>query len=100
MRVCITGGAGYIGSHVLVRLLNYDHEVLVIDNFVNSSPRSLDQVRTVTRTSFKVLEETICNAGALAEAFSSFKPDLVIHCAGLKAVANHRNTHFAIIGPM
>ena len=46
MRVCLTGGAGYIGSHVLVGLLNDGHEVVVIDNFVNSSPKSLDQVRT------------------------------------------------------
>ncbi len=86
MRVCLTGGAGYIGSHILVGLLTGDHEVLVIDNFVNSSPKSLDQVRTITGRSFEVLEEDICNAGALAEALSSFAPDIVIHCAGLKAV--------------
>lgn len=86
MRVCLTGGAGYIGSHVLVGLLNDGHEVAVIDNFVNSSPKSLDQVRTITGASFEVLDEDICNAGALAEALSSFAPDIVIHCAGLKAV--------------
>ena len=86
MRVCLTGGAGYIGSHILVGLLHDGHEVLVIDNFVNSSPKSLDQVRTITGMSFEVLEQDICNAGALAEALSSFRPDIVIHCAGLKAV--------------
>ena len=86
MRVCLTGGAGYIGSHILVGLLTGDHEVLVIDNFVNSSPTSLDQVRTLTGKPFEVLEEDICNARALAEALSSFAPDIVIHCAGLKAV--------------
>jgi UDP-glucose 4-epimerase len=86
MRVCLTGGAGYIGSHILVGLLAGDHEVLVIDNFVNSSPTSLDQVRTLTGKPFEVLEEDICNARALAEALSSFRPDIVIHCAGLKAV--------------
>ena len=86
MRVCLTGGAGYIGSHILVGLLNDGHEVLVIDNFVNSSPKSLDQVRTLTGKPFEVLEEDICNTGALAEALSSFAPDIVIHCAGLKAV--------------
>ena len=86
MRVCLTGGAGYIGSHILVGLLTGDHEVIVIDNFVNSSPKALDQVRTITGRSFKVLEEDICNSGALAEALSSFAPDIVIHCAGLKAV--------------
>ena len=86
MRVCLTGGAGYIGSHILVGLLTGDHEVLVIDNFVNSSPKSLDQVRTITGMSFEVLEQGICNRNALSKALSSFRPDVVIHCAGLKAV--------------
>ena len=86
MRVCLTGGAGYIGSHVLVGLLNGGHEVLVIDNFVNSSLKSLDQVRTMTGSSFEVLDQDICNHDALSEALSSFRPDIVIHCAGLKAV--------------
>jgi len=86
MRVCLTGGAGYIGSHILVGLLHDGHEVLVIDNFVNSSLKSLDQVRTMTGSSFEVLDQDICNHDALSEALSSFRPDIVIHCAGLKAV--------------
>ncbi|MEK9855967.1 MAG: UDP-glucose 4-epimerase GalE [Rhodobiaceae bacterium] len=86
MRVCLTGGAGFIGSHILVGLLNDGHEVLVIDNFVNSSPKSLDQVRTIAVSSFEVLEQDICHHDALSAALSSFRPDIVIHCAGLKAV--------------
>ncbi len=86
MRVCLTGGAGFIGSHILVGLLNDGHEVLVIDNFVNSSPKSLDQVRTIAASSFEVLEQDICHHDALSAAFSTFRPDIVIHCAGLKAV--------------
>ena len=87
MRVCLTGGAGYIGSHILISLLGDDHEVLVIDNFVNSSPKSLDQVRAMTSMSIEVLEQDICNAAAVAKALLSFRPDIVIHCAGLKAVS-------------
>ena len=86
MRVCLTGGAGYIGSHVLFELLTRQHEVLVLDNFENSSPTCLQHVRQLTGKSFEVLEEDICNRPTMSAAFSAFKPDIVIHCAGLKAV--------------
>ena len=59
MRVCLTGGAGYIGSHILLSLLHYGHDVLVVDNFENSTPASLQTVRHLTRRSFEVLEEDI-----------------------------------------
>ena len=86
MRVCLTGGAGYIGSHILLSLLHYGHDVLVVDNFENSTPASLQTVRHLTRRSFEVLEEDICNAAALSRALVTFRPEIVIHCAGLKAV--------------
>ena len=86
MRVCLTGGAGYIGSHILVGLLNDDHDVLVLDNFANSSPTCLQHVRQLTGKSFEVLEDDICNRVAVSASLSSFKPEIVIHCAGLKAV--------------
>jgi UDP-glucose 4-epimerase len=86
MRVCLTGGAGYIGSHILVGLLNDGHEVLVIDNFVNSSPTCLQHIRQLTGKSFELLQENICNRPTLSASLSSFGPDIVIHCAGLKAV--------------
>ena len=63
MRVCLTGGAGFIGSHILAELLAERHEVLVIDNFANSSPESLRRVRKITDASFDILEEDICNSG-------------------------------------
>ena len=86
MRVCLTGGAGYIGSHILAGLLADDHDVLVVDNFANSSPRCLRNVRQLAGQSFEFLEEDICNQPAMSAALSTFKPDIVIHCAGLKAV--------------
>ena len=86
MRVCLTGGAGYIGSHILVPLLHNGHDVLVVDNFANSAPASLQTVRHLTDRSFEVLEDDICNAAALSHALVAFRPDIVIHCAGLKAV--------------
>ena len=87
MRVCLTGGAGFIGTHILVALLEERHEVLVIDNFANSSPESLRRVRRIAGVSFEVLEEDICNKQPVADALAVFRPDCVIHCAGLKAVA-------------
>ena len=86
MRVCLTGGAGYIGSHILVRLLDDDHDVLVIDNFENSSPICLRHVRNLAGATFEVLEEDICDHVKLGSALTGFRPDIVIHCAGLKAV--------------
>ena len=86
MRVCLTGGAGFIGSHILVALLEKRHRVLVIDNFANSSPESLRRVEKIAQASFEVLEEDICNKDPVASALTAFRPDCVIHCAGLKAV--------------
>ena len=86
MRVCLTGGAGYIGSHILVGLLDDGHDMLVVDNFENSSPTCLQHVRQLTCRQFDVLEEDICNRPTLSASLSAFRPDITIHCAGLKAV--------------
>lgn len=86
MRVCLTGGAGYIGSHILVPLLHNGHDVLVVDNFANSAPASLQNVRHLTDRAFEVLEDDIRNAAALSHALVAFRPDIVIHCAGLKSI--------------
>ena len=86
MRVCLTGGAGFIGSHILTELLAEQNDVLVIDNFVNSSLESLRRVERIAEASFEVLEEDICNTPAITDALTAFRPDCVIHCAGLKAV--------------
>ena len=87
MRVCLTGGAGFIGSHILIQLLSNHHDVLVVDNFVNSSAESLRRAQRLVGRPCKLLEEDICNRKAMTTAFSSFQPECVIHCAGLKAVA-------------
>ena len=86
MKVFVTGGAGYIGSHTLVQLLSAGHEVCVFDNYCNSSPVALARVRQLTNRDMRVVEADICDADALTRAVTDFAPDAVIHFAGLKAV--------------
>jgi UDP-glucose 4-epimerase len=86
MRVLVTGGAGYIGSHTLVELLGQGHEALVVDNFSNGSPVALDRVRALTNGAFDVVECDIRDTMRLSAAARAFKPEAVIHFAGLKAV--------------
>lgn len=86
MKVMVTGGAGYIGSHTVVELLTAGHEVVVFDNFYNSKPKSLERVRTITGKDFKFYEADMLDASAMDRIFGAEKPDAVIHFAGLKAV--------------
>jgi len=86
MRVLVTGGAGYIGSHTLVELLGQAHEVLVLDNFDNSSPVVLDRVRQLSNGKVDLVEGDVRRDADLNQAFERFRPDAVIHFAGLKAV--------------
>lgn len=86
MKVFVTGGAGYIGSHTLVQLLNAGHDTCVFDNFSNSSPVSLARVRQLTNRDMTVVEGDICDEDALTRALVDYAPDAVIHFAGLKAV--------------
>ncbi len=86
MKVLVTGGAGYIGTHTVVELLNAGYEVVVFDNFYNSKPKALDRVRTITGKDFKFYEADMLNAAAMDEIFAAEKIDAVIHFAGLKAV--------------
>lgn len=86
MKVFVTGGAGYIGSHTLVALLAAGHEACVFDNYCNSSPAALSRVRQLTNRGMTVVEGDICDADALTRAVADFAPDAVIHFAGLKAV--------------
>ena len=86
MNILVTGGAGYIGTHTLVELLDRGHDVVVVDNYVNSHPESLDRVREITGKTFPFYEANVCDEAALDRIFDENKVDCVIHFAGLKAV--------------
>ncbi len=87
MRVLVTGGAGYIGSHTCVELLNAGHEVFVIDNLCNGHEAALERVRGITNCELRFINADIRNASALNKVFNDFNPEAVMHFAGLKAVA-------------
>ena len=86
MRILVTGGAGYIGSHTLVELLGQAHEVCVVDDHSNSSPVVLDRVRSLSNGEVTNYVADLRNISALNTIMDSFRPDAVIHFAGLKAV--------------
>ena len=84
--ILVTGGAGYIGSHTCVELLAEGHDIVVVDNFVNSKPEALSRVRTITGRDFASYALDVCDVRALSEVFKNHKIDAAIHFAGLKAV--------------
>lgn len=86
MKILITGGAGFIGSHTCVELLDRGHQLVVADNFSNSKPQVLDQVRTITGKDFDFYEVDLRDRRGLTAIFAQHQIDAVIHFAGLKAV--------------
>ena len=86
MAVLVTGGAGFIGSHTCVELLNAGYEIVVLDNFYNAKPEALRRVRKITGKDFKFYECDIRDRAGLDHVFSENEIDSVIHFAGLKAV--------------
>nr|WP_315228493.1 UDP-glucose 4-epimerase GalE [uncultured Albidiferax sp.] len=84
--IFVTGGAGYIGSHTCVELLNAGLDVTVFDNFCNSQPESLARVERITGKKPRLIEGDIRDVAALTAALKSSGATAVIHCAGLKAV--------------
>ncbi len=86
MSVLVTGGAGYIGSHACVELLNSGFEIVVIDNLSNSNEEALSRVKEITGKSFKFYKEDLLDREALEEIFNKEEIDAVMHFAGLKAV--------------
>lgn len=88
-RVIVTGGAGYIGSHICVELLQDGRDVLVIDDFSNSSPKALDRVAQIAARAPQFLKADLADAAqasAVMDAIAAFRPDGAVHLAGLKAV--------------
>jgi UDP-glucose 4-epimerase len=86
VKILVTGGAGYIGSHTCVELLNEGFEVVVIDNFSNSKSSSLDAIKKITGKDFKFYEIDYLDKDALNKVFEENKIDAVINFAGFKAV--------------
>lgn len=84
--ILVTGGAGFIGSHTCVELLNAGYEIAVIDNFCNSKPESLKRIKQITGKDFKFYEADLLDRDAVEKIFTENKIDAVIHFAGLKAV--------------
>ena len=85
-KILITGGAGYIGSHTAVELLNAGHHVVIVDNLCNSSIQVLDRIKNLAGSNFTFIQEDVRNATALDAIFKEHTIEGVIHFAGLKAV--------------
>ena len=104
-KILVTGGAGYIGSHTAVELLNKGYEIITIDNFVNSKPSVLENIKKITNKDFKFYEGNVEDKTLLNKIFGENKIDAVIHFAGLKAVGEsvempleyYRNNLFSTI---
>ena len=86
MKLLVTGGAGYIGSHTVIELITKGHDVVVIDNLSNSSEEALRRVEEITGSSVKFYESDVRNSDVLDDIFTTDSIDAVIHFAGLKAV--------------
>ena len=86
MSVLVTGGAGYIGSHTCVELLNAGYDIVVLDNFSNSKPEVLDNIRKITNKNFKFYKADLLDYETTEKVFKENEIDEVIHFAGSKAV--------------
>ncbi|MBQ6687563.1 MAG: UDP-glucose 4-epimerase GalE [Bacilli bacterium] len=86
MKILVTGGAGYIGSHTVVELLNNNHEVIIVDNFSNSKPEVLENIKKITGKDFKFYQEDLINKDKINQIFEENQIDAVIDFAAFKAV--------------
>lgn len=86
MKILVTGGLGYIGSHTCVELLDAGYDIVVVDNLYNSDISVKDRIEKITGKTFKFYEDDVCDEDALEKIFSENKIDAVIHFAAYKAV--------------
>lgn len=86
MKILVTGGCGYIGSHTSVELLNNGYDIVIIDNLSNSKKDVIDKIKEITKKDFKFYEADVCDKNTLEKIFTENKIDAVIHFAGYKAV--------------
>ena len=86
MAILVTGGAGFIGSHTCVELLENGYDIIVVDNFVNSKPESLKRIKQITGRDFKFYETDLLDEAGVETIFAENTIEAVIHFAGLKAV--------------
>jgi UDP-glucose 4-epimerase len=84
--ILVSGGAGYIGSHTCVELLNAGYDIIVFDNFSNSQPETLTKIKQITGRNFTFYEADLLDRTALEHIFAENKIEAVVHFAGLKAV--------------
>ena len=82
MKILVTGGAGYIGSHTCVELLNAGYEIVVVDNYSNSKEEVIDLIKQITGKNFKSYKLDVCDKEALEKVFEENKIDAAIHFAG------------------
>ena len=88
MKILVTGGAGYIGSHTCVELLNAGYEVVILDNLYNASEKAVDRIKEITGKDLTFYKADILDKEAMDKIFADEKPDCVIHFAGLKQLVN------------
>jgi len=86
MRILVTGGAGYIGSHTVVELINTGYQVIIVDNLCNSNIKVLDRLQVLCGPKFSFVQADVRDGAALDRIFAEHSIDGVIHFAGLKAV--------------
>ena len=86
--VIVTGGAGYVGSHVIIKLCEAGYTPVIVDNFYNSSPSVTSKLEMLTGSSIQVAELDMRDTAGLGALFAKSQPSAVIHCAGLKAVSD------------
>lgn len=97
MNILVTGGAGYIGSHTVVKLIEAGHTPIIVDSLINSNVESLARIEQITDTKPLFYEADLRDKASLEDIFSNHQIDSVIHFAGLKAVGESTENLYSII---